>query len=156
MKDDMLGLDRTEYTDMDIRLDGYWWNKLELSHDERITTYFFYQNGVILHGRSMQVSQVEEKEKDFSSESFRKLVSSNKSGWGVFRVNGSKIKFEMWTSSNGGPLKTVVRSGEILNDETFVITSFLNNYSGETSTRNDTFYFKKFSPKPDSTNTFIE
>ena len=86
---------------------------------------------------------------------FRELTLGSKTGWGVFKVNSDEIEIETWTSSNGGALKTVVERGAIIDEETFVITSFHNNYNEKTSVRNDTFHFKQFSPKPDSTNRFI-
>jgi len=155
MKDDMLNLIRLDYFGTDLRLDGYWWNDLE-SNLPSINTYFFYKNGVTLYGRVLDKNNLEKEEENFETESFRKLIHNSKSGWGVFQINSGKLKFETWEPSNGGPLKTVVRSGEIIDEETFVITSFQNNYSGKTSVRNDTFHFKKFSPKPDSTNVFIK
>lgn len=156
MKDDMLSLERMDYTGMDIRLDGYWWKNLEGAIEPSRFVLFLYNNGIALSGLSFPVDELAEKEAEYKSKIFRDAVLRSKTGWGVFSINGKDIEIEMWASSNGGPLKTVIRSGEILNDGTFVITSFLNNYSGETSARNDTFYFKEFSPKPDSTNVFIK
>jgi len=49
--------------------------------------------------------------------------------------------------------------GEILNDTTFILTEqFLINSDGTKDLLNSfgrTYHFKKFSPKPDSTNSFI-
>ncbi len=153
LKDDNLTLDRNFYTGNDIRLDGYWWMNFE-SIEPSMSIYFFYENGIALYGRALKNRDLEVKEKEFSTESFKKLINKAKPGWGVFEINSNKITFETWVPGNGGPLTTVIRSGEIINHQTFVITSHM--HKGKKSIENDTFYFKKFDLKPDSTNSFIK
>ena len=154
LKDDPLSLDREANSGTDIRLDGYWWQKLKLAHEPHVGIYFFYKDGVFLQGGAISIAELDEY--DFSSDEFRKASLRSKTGWGVFQTSQSTIQIETWLASSGGRLKTGIKTGEIINNEMFVIYSSLNNYSGETSARNDTFYFKEFSPKPDSTNTFIK
>jgi hypothetical protein len=51
-----------------------------------------------------------------------------------------------------------VRAGQILNDTTFVIAESYRMNEGkktEVKERNETYHFKQFNPKPDSTNRFI-
>jgi hypothetical protein len=84
---------------------------------------------------------------------------NSKFNWGVFQVNGANIKFERWYPSSGGPLKAYISSGEILNDTTFLITESYRMQKGnktELKDRNETYYFREFSPKSDSTNKFIK
>ncbi|MGB0840304.1 MAG: hypothetical protein ACPGXL_09200 [Chitinophagales bacterium] len=144
-------MERIPYSGTEIRLDGYWWENLPLSHVPSIGTYFFYKDGTLLHGRSIPISDLEQGEEGFSSQSFRDATQRSKGGWGIFQVNGKEITFEMWSESTELEVKTAVYSGKIIDEEIFVITSLLNNYSGETTARNDTFFFKPFHPKPDST-----
>lgn len=155
-RDAPLSLERQDYGGMEINLEGYWWKWVEGSLEPRIFVLFLYDNGIVLSGLSFSINDIEEKEASYSTQMFRDLTLRSKTDWGVFQVDNEDIDIEMWVSSNNGPLKTLVRSGEILDNETFLITSMLNNYSGETTARNDTFYFKEFSPKPDSTNPFIK
>jgi len=153
--DDTLKLDRVYYSG-DLRLDGYYYTRVPVNGSgDRIDIYFLYTNGIVIYGETPKIENIEGHESKFADGGYYNRINSIKYYWGVFTSN-TNIIMETWEPSSGGPLKTVVRSGEILDDKTFVITSFLNNYSGETSTRNDTFYFKEFSPKPDSTNTFID
>jgi len=154
LKDDTLYLEREQYTGFDIRLDGYWWKNLE-SNVPRIETYFFYQNGVVLYGMAIQISKIHATEEEFKSVNFAQFVRKSKTGWGVFQVNANEIEFETWEPSSGGGLKTSVRSGVILNDTTFVITNLFSNYTKKNYPKNDTFHFKKLTPKPDSTNRWV-
>ncbi|MBW7845753.1 MAG: hypothetical protein H3C45_08955, partial [Bacteroidia bacterium] len=89
-----------------------------------------------------------------NSDSYKKY----KSNWGVFKIEGNFIQFERWYPSDP-PLKAYVRAGTIINDTTFLITESYRMQDGkktEVKTRNETYYFKQFSPKPDSTNTFVQ
>jgi hypothetical protein len=79
--------------------------------------------------------------------------------WGVFLIENNSIRFEHWYPSSGGPLKAYVRSGTILNDTTFQITKSYRNKNGEkaeVTSRNEVYHFKQFSPKPDSTNKYVQ
>jgi len=153
-KDAMLQLARTDYSGNDLKLDGYF---LGNGNDDGVTNaYFFYRNGVILYGGGFPNDMnIEEVEETWRSDSFDQLIKDQKTGWGVFSISNTDIQFETWEAGNGR-LKTAVRSGEILNDQTFVITRLLNNYTNNTVALKDTFRFQSFSPKPDSTNLFIQ
>ena len=154
MKDDKIGLNRLDYIDNGVRLEGYYYKELE-SDVPRISIYFFYRNGIALYGEAPSLSNLIANEEKFKSGQYYNRVKNNKTGWGVFQINGSAIEFEIWGPNNGGRLKTNLRSGIILNDSTFLINSLFSNYDGQTTVEEDTFHFKEFSPKPDSTNTFI-
>lgn len=75
--------------------------------------------------------------------------------WGVFNVSGERISFERWYPSEK-PHKAFVRSGIILNDSTFVIKKSIHSATGVEKLVNETYYFREFTHKPDSTNSFIE
>ncbi|HEB61516.1 MAG TPA: hypothetical protein ENI82_00035 [Bacteroidetes bacterium] len=153
-KDGIISLNRKDFNGTNLKIDGYFYRNLK-SDIPSINIYFFYRNGVALYGRATPISELTQVEETYISGEFDALSQKSKTGWGVFEIKGTRISFETWEPSSGGPVETVVRSGEILNDTTFVIEKFFNNYDGKTSVGNDTFYFHQFSPKPDSTNTFI-
>lgn len=48
------------------------------------------------------------------------------------------------------------KRGSILNDSTFVIKTVSEFDRKKTLPENTTYHFRQFSPKPDSTNKFIE
>ena len=69
-----------------------------------------------------------------------------KLGWGIYNIKRNLIKIQFWASPSGGGYAAPILGGEILYNEAFTL-----KYSDSI----DTFYFRKFSPKPDSTNQFI-
>ena len=82
----------------------------------------------------------------------------DKISWSVFQFDGNNIQFERWYPSSGGPFPAYVRSGEILNDTTFIITEIYRMKDGvktDVEESNEVYQFQAFSPKPDSTNRFI-
>jgi hypothetical protein len=91
----------------------------------------------------------------FLTDEFEDYIKDFKYGWGTFDISNDLINTERWGCC-AVSAKTVLRYGKILNDTTYLIEEFHNNYSGGTSVENDTFRFKYMSQKPDSTNIFID
>lgn len=153
--DEELQLQRMEYSGNEIKLDGYYFTKHRGELEGVTTVFFFYRNGVVHYGGGFSTN-IEERIEDFKTDVYNNSIKDVKYKWGIFLINGGEIEFERWAPNiNSGGLKTEVWSGPILDDETFVATSYLDNYSGKTTAINDTFHFVQFSPKPDSTNMFI-
>lgn len=154
-QDNNFSLNKSVYTGNELRIDGYYYFMTE---NNLHYTYFFYENGIIIHGggNAPNTSPIEFIETQFKSESYLKALKDHKTAWGIFQINGNKIEFERWYPSSGGPLPSYIRSGEILNDTTFVITKVNRSDGSEEKTLNETYHFKQFSPKPDSTNNFIK
>ncbi len=159
-----LSLKRVDYNGNELIIDGYY--SFEYTTNENITyvqIYFLYENGII-SGLTNNVINKEDVSSFEEKTLNGTLYSENKdniTNWGVFQINNDVIKFEKWMF----PAPPVMRyqpyisEGKILNDTTFHITeSYTIDYTGEKngiSERDETYHFKKFSPKPDSTNTFI-
>lgn len=83
--------------------------------------------------------------------------------WGVFSVDNSRIEIQSWEfASDGGAYPTKIIEGTIVNDTTIhfhkIIGAYPNNKGGNKRIEeiNNTYYFRKFSPKPDSSNVFID
>jgi hypothetical protein len=114
----------------------------------------FNNNGVILAAGGLELSETEMDKyltKEFvNSDSYKKY----KSNWGVFEIDGMLIKFERWYPSDP-PLKSYINSGLILNDTTFQITKSMRSDGSEVKEINEIYHFRSFSPKPDSTNSFV-
>jgi hypothetical protein len=99
-----------------------------------------------------------EAQKKFESK-IDSLISGKKktSGWGAFRVRDDSISIQVMMEGGGGrPFQffPVEHNGVILNDTTFVLTEFVYHvspYEG-THSQSDTFHFKKFEDKPNSSN----
>ena len=155
-KDDELSIQRTNYTGNQLRIDGYYYEMLNNSY---FSSYCFYENGTLIApgGVFATISEMDNYIiKEFISSQNYKNYKSN---WGVFKIENSNIKFEKWYPSSGGGLPAYVREGNIINDTTFVISVSYRMKKGkktEVKARNETYHFKQFSPKPDSTNNFIK
>jgi hypothetical protein len=151
LADDELTLEKRPYVGNQLRIDGYYY----LLDDYGINaTYFFYQNGIIIHRGGWISNNLEELEHNFETINWNE-IKDNKLKWGVFQVDGNEILFERWYPSSGGPTPAYIRSGEILNDTTFLITKSVRPKTGEEKELNEVYHFREFSPKPDSTNIFI-
>lgn len=80
-----------------------------------------------------------------------------KSNWGIFVVESSYFAYEKWYCSDG-ICYAYIKEGEIKNETTIHITKsyrIKNDIITEEKERDETYHFKQFSPKPDSTNSFI-
>lgn len=153
--EDKLTLTKQVYSGGQLRTDGYYY----YSADNKLyDTYFFYRDGLIINGGgSSSLTPFKSFEKEFSSSYTNEYLSNSKYAWGLFNIQGDSILIERWYPSSGGPLPVYMSMGKVLNDTTFVITKSLRSKNGkEEQQLNETYHFRKFSPKPDSTNTFIK
>ncbi len=152
-KDDELTMTKTPYTGNELRIDGYYYqmSSVDGSFDD---TYFLYRDGIVLScgGTPLEESPFDFMERLLNGQNV--TYQKEKSGWGVFNIQDSTIAIERWYPLEGG-LPAGLSEGVILNDTTFLITSLTRMKTGEVYERNDLYHFHAFSPKPDSTNTFI-
>jgi len=141
MKIEQLTMQRMDNTTTKLKLNGYYFDNFG-DNDEKVDIIFFYKNGVLLDGMNSSLSDLEATEADFKSGIYADLSANNVTSWGVYKINKNTITTEQWFAGNRC-CKTLIRSGTILNDTTFQFN-------------NEVFKFKAFSPKPDSTNVFID
>ncbi len=157
LTDDELSIPKKEFSGNQLRIDGYYYQKY--GNPERLMIYFMYRNGILLYGGGgYEMGKINEFEQEIQTQQAINKIRGLKFCWGVFDINSINIKFERWYPSEG-TLPSYVRSGTILNDTTFVISEsyrFQNGEKTDAQTENETYHFKKFSPKPDSTNKFIK
>jgi len=148
-----LYLQRQEYSGNHLKINGYY---SQIDNNEIRTIYLFYQNGIVFSAGSPNKSLNE-------ADNYVQSLASNRSrrqycyDWGVFIIDSIKIKFERWYP--GYPFPSYVRAGEIINDSTFLINEsyrMINGQKTEVQAKNETYYFRAFSPKPDSTNIYIK
>ena len=147
---DPISLDQVNY-DGTLKTDGYYYyDNIRNDNSSYLRTIFLYRNGVFLDGSSyadnlQEIDQWYENPLNYSS------TYETAFDWGLFKVSGSEIVVEKWIGSGGGPYPTKSYVGEVINDSTLIIEDGF-----ESTGILDTFHFRKFSPKPDSTNMFIE
>ncbi len=156
-KDDELSIQRTNYIGNQLKINGYYYKKY--NNPEMLTIYIFYNNGIILHtGDGWEYSKLNEFEQKLQSPDFINKLKGIKYVWGAFKIEQSNIKFERWYPSEA-PYSAYVREGEIINDTTFIISETYRNQKGqktEVKSVNETYHFKSFNYKPDSTNKFVQ
>jgi hypothetical protein len=153
--DEAIRLQRMDYIGNELRTDGYYFSEFDSGGVLANQIYFFYKNGVILYGFSPKLSETQIIEDRYRNGEFYDQVIDKKWAWGVYRVFGNEIEWEKWGVGEP-PLKTVLKSGFIINDTTFHITNLSNPDGSDSEVIDELYRFKAFSPKPDSTNTFID
>jgi hypothetical protein len=138
-----------------LKLNGYYYFKGVGVNESLVSVNFYYSNGVMLHvgGFRLTLKEIDEYIKKYI---LNYNYSKYKLGWGVYNLNGNKILFERWYPSSGGPMPIFVNSGFILNDSTFTIELIKNKKGNKINSENETYHFRQFSPKPDSTNKWIK
>ena len=155
--DDKLSLEKRPFDGRQLRIDGYYYTSWNVGEKERYDTYFLYRNGVLLNGASFLKEDKLKKEQEFKDGTYHKR-SDVKYTWGVFDIVGDSIVFERWYPSEK-PHRAYIRAGKILNDTTFIITeSYRMRFDRKTShrEREEVYHFRELSPKPDSTNRFVD
>lgn len=145
---DSFVLKTTRFNPQVLKTNGYF-------VDKNKSVYFLYNNGIILYGHSHYNETIKEMETHLVQLSNKNSsIYKNKVGWGVFRVIGENIEYDMWYPRADAPVYR--RKGIILNDSTFKITSFAKPNGKEFNELDEIYHFRSFSPKPDSTNKFIK
>lgn len=154
-RDEKLSMKRTNYTGSELRTDGYYIKYDTISGEVWAATQFLYRNGVSCNGYrfSLSESELSEFEEKYADGSYYDKYSGNKLLWGIFQIEGNTIVFEGWAHDHDGKYATFKQYGTILNDTTFHI---YKDVFKEEKALDNTFHFKQFSPKPDSTNSFIK
>lgn len=153
-KDEKLTFIRRDYKGYELRTDGYYYFK-NISADSIVKyhIHFFYRNGVVLECGNPTQEELKTREEEFKNGKFNKYVSRSASSWGIFKIDSSTIQIELLYYS---PFRAYINYGEIINDTTFVLKKRKSSYSSEEIEILGTCHFKKFYPKPDSTNNFIK
>lgn len=150
-----LSMSRVPYTGNELKINGYYYSNLTSSND--IGLAMFYRNGVCMFMYTRIESQDTlsyiENEILLNDELMSECWSTP-NHIGVFRINAGLIEFETWEA--GRDIITFSSSGVILSDTSFLLTEQVNNESGSSSSLNLKFRYNEFSPKPDSTNNFID
>jgi len=154
-KDKDLTLKRTELTGHVLKTDGFYYGRPTTDYQGIVSyeLFIFYQNGIMMLPGNVEYEKMDE----YISMVSKPGTIEAKYDWGLFNIDYKKISIDHWVPAQCG-YPAVLRSGEILNDTTFVLRKMVRNDSqgiAETDI-NEVFNFRQFSPKPDSTNNFIK
>ena len=134
---------RQDFTGNSIRLNGIYYSKNN--------QFFLYKNGVYHLGCGDPAERtIPDK---FACSTWPNMVAASKKNryhWSIYTVSNDSIYIEKWELVGDCTYDVFGYNGKIINDSTLFIPT---NRDG---TKPDTFRFAKFSPKPDSTNSFIK
>ncbi len=148
-----------------LKTDGYYYL---ITKDNKYNAFFLYKNGIYHGGNWLNPINFNIKNLSELDSKIYPIFSAEEKypsqyHWGVFTTNYLNIEIERWvTSSGGGAYPTQILKGEILNDSTIHFHTKLEaeplvaNRKKKTFKIDETYHFRQFSPKPDSTNKFIK
>lgn len=144
-EDEELTMPQTGYNG-NLKLNGYYYHEKDAGY--RI--YILYNNGVVVNWNSTEstLSEIE------TTYLLSKGYKSVKTKWGLFRITNSTIAIQSWRISQC-KRPVVEFRGDILTDTSFNIKTYIDENDETNVIDESTYYFKEFSPKPDSTNDFI-
>jgi hypothetical protein len=167
---------RANYSGNQLKIDGYYYflTKEDMGYGYTTKIYdclMLFNNGIyynISHGgynpNLGNDSILIKLDNDIKGQVKRQNDNLNyRPHWGVFNITGSKIEIERWvTASGAGAYPTQILKGEIKNDTTIYFHTLVGahpvnmNNKKKTKTIDETYHFRQFLPKPDSTNKFIK
>lgn len=171
---EVLNKTKVPYSGNSLRLNGYYYclgkeffNGFNKNYTEG---FFLFPNGVylrVLNGSfdtKLNINQILLSFDQIVLDRIKiKNYSNNRIGWGLYSVRDSSIEIENWDhSADGGAYPTRTLKGKVVNDTTIhfhkLIGAHPNNKGGKKKviSINETYHFREFSPKPDSTNVFIK
>jgi len=153
-KDKELILKRVEYTGNELRTNGFYYGNpnTDFQSVKRYELFVFYKNGIMMLPGNIEFEKMEE----YITSITKSNQEDTKFVWGLFSVDNN-INIEHWVSAQCG-YPAVLRTGDILNDTTFVLNKMVRRDSQGTTEKDitQTFNFRQFDTKPDSTNNFIK
>jgi hypothetical protein len=147
---------RQDYEGTELKTNGYY---LCNTYMDTYIYFILYRNGIVItHSGGVLKSEIDNLETSFVNGNFIKGIEKDKSRWGGFRAQINKFEYQDLSSTSGNASCSSLfdLSGVILNDTTLLINNSYNEATMDNTIKNDTFHFKQFSPKPDSTNSFIK
>lgn len=148
-QDEKFTLIKRPYNGNELKIDGYYY---KYRNENLVSVYIFYSNGI-----SFTTGW------DYNKAKFEEMINSgtlasnsNIYNWGLFIIEDKTVEVEHYFTKDDLNSRVYIKSGMILNDTTIHFTKYMRSNGTEVEAINDTFHFKQFSPKPDSTNRFIK
>ena len=153
-KDKELTLKIVEYTGKELRTDGFYYGNPNTDYQsvKRYELFVFYKNGIMMLPGNVEFENMEE----YIASITKSNQKDTKFVWGLFRIDNN-INIEHWVAAQCG-YPAVLRTGDVLNDTTFVLKKMIRRDSQGTKETdiNQEFRFRQSDVKPDSTNNFIK
>ena len=141
--DDEFVLDKTSYLGNQMKVDGYYYSPVEGEDYYRL--YVFYRNGIVL------IPGVSSNPDEYILSFVKGFNKEIKVFWGLYVIDNNSIQIEYYKPKMIEGLPAYLKTGNIINDSTFVITSVERSKDGsEYQTLNEVYHYKYFSPQPDN------
>ncbi len=149
-----LVISKQVYSGSQMQINGYYYSVDPLTN-EFDHLYFFYKNGVV---RNSPVSCTSIAELDNKVTDLINFQDDYPEHWGLFTIDGYNITIETFSEVQSTDFG-FGNSGSILNDSTFELNlhySIKHNKrkNDKVITPQNSYHFRAFTPKPDSTNKF--
>jgi hypothetical protein len=157
-KDAKLVIPKENNTTQKLNLNGYFYLKKSSPFENSNNVYFLYENGIILYVGSLSSNDETTITNYINNEILKyNTIYKTKYYWGLYNISENNITIERWQPGSAGErLKTVKSKGEVVNKNSFKLTSSYSNYTKKNYQFEEIYEFRAFSPKPDSTNNFIK
>ena len=139
-----LGLAKQDVKGNPFKMQGFYYSKTDYMN------YVFYENGVVLGGftEPLKDRNIDAISKNLMDKELIKLYQAVPYAWGLFQLDGQRLKINTWLSFELGAYLVSKKVGSIVNDSTLLIV--------QPNIGIDTFHFHFLPVKPDSTNKFIK
>jgi hypothetical protein len=134
-----------------LKLNGYYYTKDSGQVKSFCTLILLYANGVISYRGTTEFLGFDSLDRLISLHT--NTIKSQKRNWGLYEINANSIAYEQ-LATQATKYYRFHSDGQILSDTSFVITQTFGS-NNKIQPLNETYHFRQFSPKPDSTNNFI-
>jgi hypothetical protein len=156
-----LGISRIPYTGNELKINGFYYSPAEIGEGGDILKkegmiLLFFRNGIAMIQPVYIMDGVD------SLQTIANLLQAlptewmlrTSSGFGTFIISSGTLNMSFWLKE--WDCICYQYEASILNDSTFMTTSFFTSKSSGKNWYKRVFHFKQYSPKPDSTCVFIE
>ena len=155
-KDQTLPVAKQPYSGTKLRLGGFYYGDpgTDYTGITRYNVIVPYANGVVSF---LGATKFNDLESYVLSLADGVALRRSKSSWGAFQIQDTAISIGGWNPTPCG-YSSVLYTGRILNDTTFVLIKAetrSGNTQGNIET-SDTYNFRQYATKPDSTNDYVK
>jgi hypothetical protein len=150
--DKEFSIKRKPYLGNEIKTNGYFY-----SHDSTSRTTsikFFYRNGVVLSGGRYSLHDLDIIESEILAGTL--INTDSKHNWSPFEINNNTLITEYYYDNPPSCKLLTAKWFHDIQNDTIIIGKRTDRSGYKDEVYNGIWYFKQFSPKPDSTNVFIK
>ncbi|GAB1415277.1 hypothetical protein MASR2M117_06830 [Paludibacter sp.] len=157
-QDEKYTLIRTSYWESQLETNGYYYtyaSKFDSINSKYLDVLFLYKNGIAIIAGG---GEKEEMEALLKKKEFYNYIKDVPAAWGIFNIENDSIKIERPKSYGWFNSYMFTLIGGIANDSIIHVIKDISSTGkgGKPKTINQIYHYRKFSPKPDSTNVFIK